>query len=391
MASCWVNNGTLVPLYTNYHSLILTMNHSQTTLAMAYITRLLLLGPLLCCIGAGFNLASAEDYDVDPSTGFRMERYRAAVPESIPGGTTVGTAFVAEQLGGTMVFIDVLPPRGLGADPIEGYWLITEPRLSIAGTHWLPEVGRGFLEPDHENYFKRNLKRLSSDDKAAPLLFFCTADCWQSWNAAKRAIALGYNNVHWYPNGTDGWLEHGNSLVEIAPVNFIDDTTPKLLPATANIELIDSTGSATPIGTVNFKNLPDGTASFSLDIDGDAFSDHFLSMRPFRCITGDKDWYCHLAYPYELHKTVSADDFTNLEYQLLFITKSKKEFGIDAWNGVYYELVLDEDGNLKGNLLQGDLNVLSSPPEPYSYPIDMSEFFGDDAHKQRFPELSIRP
>jgi rhodanese-related sulfurtransferase len=30
-----------------------------------------------------------------------------------------------------------------------------------------------------------------------------------SWNAAKRARALGYSNVVWYPEGTDGWLAAG--------------------------------------------------------------------------------------------------------------------------------------------------------------------------------------
>ena len=26
-----------------------------------------------------------------------------------------------------------------------------------------------------------------------------------SWNAAKRALSLGYAHVAWYPDGTDGW------------------------------------------------------------------------------------------------------------------------------------------------------------------------------------------
>ena len=37
------------------------------------------------------------------------------------------------------------------------------------------------------------------------LLFFCLADCWMSWNAAKRAQEYGYTSVLWYPEGTDGW------------------------------------------------------------------------------------------------------------------------------------------------------------------------------------------
>lgn len=372
------------------HSLILSALRSCKTFAMVKF-KLILLFCFLNTLALLLNhSALAEEYDVDPQTGYRMDRYRAPVPKSIPGGTTVDTPFVMEQHAlGNMVFIDVLPPKGMGADPLEGYWLITEPRHSIAGTHWLPEVGRGFLEPEHADYFERNLKRLSVNDKNQPILFFCTADCWQSWNAAKRAISWGYANVYWYPNGSDGWLEQGNALTEIAPVNFINDTTPHLFPANASIELIGKEQN-TSIGTVQFKNLPDGTANFSIDITGDDFSDHFLSMRPFRCITGTEDWYCHLAYPYELNNSISADDFTNLEYQLLFIQKKKNEFGIDAWNGIYYKLALTDTGAITGKLMQGDLNVLSSPPEPYSHPIDLNEFFGDEAHKQRYPALTIK-
>jgi len=346
---------------------------------------------LLIALAFG-NTTKAADYAVDPETGYRMDRYRAAVPTSVPGGITVDTAFVQkEHEAGNMVFIDVLPPKGMGADPLEGFWLITEPRLSIPGTTWLPEVGRGFLEPPHEDYFRRNLQRLSNNDKATPLLFFCTSDCWQSWNAAKRAQSWGYKNVHWYPDGTDGWLEHNNPVVEIAPVNFIDDTTPVLFPQQADIQLVNGSGEPLRIGTVRFKNKPDGTANFTVDMDGADYSDHFLSMRPFKCITGEQDWYCYLAYPYQLHNIVSADNLVDLEYNLLFITKSKTEFGIDAWNGVYYQLSMDETGAITGALLQGDLNVLQSPPEAYSYPIDPNEFFSDDAAKQRFPTLIIQP
>ena len=39
-----------------------------------------------------------------------------------------------------------------------------------------------------------------------------------SWNAAKRAISYGYSNVHWYPEGTDGWAEAGLPLAGAEPV-----------------------------------------------------------------------------------------------------------------------------------------------------------------------------
>ena len=38
-----------------------------------------------------------------------------------------------------------------------------------------------------------------------------------SWNAAKRAVALGYSAVNWYPEGVDGWAAAGGKLVKADP------------------------------------------------------------------------------------------------------------------------------------------------------------------------------
>jgi rhodanese-related sulfurtransferase len=38
-----------------------------------------------------------------------------------------------------------------------------------------------------------------------------------SWNAAKRALAMGYTNIAWYPAGTDGWRAAGLPLQSTAP------------------------------------------------------------------------------------------------------------------------------------------------------------------------------
>jgi rhodanese-related sulfurtransferase len=38
-----------------------------------------------------------------------------------------------------------------------------------------------------------------------------------SWNAAKRALAYGYRNVAWFPDGSDGWQEAGLPLAEAQP------------------------------------------------------------------------------------------------------------------------------------------------------------------------------
>jgi hypothetical protein len=38
-----------------------------------------------------------------------------------------------------------------------------------------------------------------------------------SWNAARRAVAWGYANVAWYPDGTDGWAEEDLPLEDAQP------------------------------------------------------------------------------------------------------------------------------------------------------------------------------
>jgi PQQ-dependent catabolism-associated CXXCW motif protein len=81
----------------------------------------------------------------------------------------------------------------------------------------LPDTGYGRLAPATEDYFQRGLARASNSNKAALLVIYCLADCWMSWNAAKRALGFGYSNVAWYPHGSDGW-EHDNlPLAEAQP------------------------------------------------------------------------------------------------------------------------------------------------------------------------------
>lgn len=364
------------------------------------------LGIIGFCVSTAILAQSLSHYDVDQRTGYRMERYRAPVPADIPDGKTLNSTSLKTLLDekGNTVLIDVFPPRGLGPDPIDGHWVTNDKRDSLPGAVWLPEVGRGHLEADALDYFKRNLARLSNRDKSTPLVFFCTSDCWQSWNAARRAMTFGYTAVHWYPTGTDGWLEEGQSLWAVQPVNFLDDTTPVSeqieanteqsggpWPDTARIYLIDQAGEELDIGQVRFSEPDNEDTGVDVELDSEQLIDQFLSMRPFRCLTAAAEWFCYLPYPYDLARTVTPEDLTELEYQLLFIWKSPKTFGIDAWNGVYYRLVRQDDGTITGHLLQGDLNVLADPPEKFSHPIDLFEFTEEGADNRLYPSLIIRP
>ena len=161
-------------------------------------------------------------------------------------------------------------------------------------------------------------------------------------------------------------------------------------PETAEVYLVDQQQREIKIGEVRFTTNDNGQTAVRVNLDTDQFTDHFLSMRPFRCIEGKKEWFCYLEYPYDLRAVITEDDLSDLEYQLLFIKKSPTEFGIDAWNGLYYRLQLEADGSLTGQLLEGDLNSLQSPPaEKYAKPIDLGEFIEGDESRRLFPTLRI--
>ena len=174
---------------------------------------------------------------------------------------------------------------------------------------------------------------------------------------------------------------------------FILPTWAADFPEKAGIYLIDVEGEQLQIGSVVFSSPSSATSDFvgvAVEIDHSVFSEHFLSMRPFRCLTGDHEWFCHLEYPYELRSVVNTDDLSDLEYQLLFIKKTPQEFGIDAWNGMYYKMKLQEDGTITGELWEGDLNSLQSPPsEKFAKPVEIEEFIPGDTSKRLFPKLKI--
>jgi PQQ-dependent catabolism-associated CXXCW motif protein len=161
--------------------------------------------------------ATGEGLPAEPE-GYRLGDYRSPPPATVAGRPGIDTA-EAERLwrSGKARFIDVMPavrrPEGL---PTGAVWA-PRPRRSIPGSLWLPDVGRGVLTVDLDEWFHQTLARLTQDDTSAPLVFFCLGDCWMSWNAAKRALSWGYSGTLWYRDGTDGWEAGGLPLAEVTP------------------------------------------------------------------------------------------------------------------------------------------------------------------------------
>lgn len=167
---------------------------------------------LLLCAAGGTNPPPEPP-------GYRMHDYRAPTPATLRGAIVLSTAQAqADWEKHDAVFIDVLPqpPRPVGL-PASTIWH-PKSRTDIPGSLWLPDTGYGALAPVMQDYFERGLQQATGGKRDRLIVFYCLASCWMSWNAAKRALALGYTSVAWYPEGTNGWAAHGLPLEARTPM-----------------------------------------------------------------------------------------------------------------------------------------------------------------------------
>jgi PQQ-dependent catabolism-associated CXXCW motif protein len=163
--------------------------------------------------------AHGEDAAPPEPEHYRNEDYRAPTPKTLRGARVIATA-EAEALwrAGTAAFVDVMPHVPRPADLPAGTIWREKPRRNIPGSVWLADTGYGELAASTADYFNAGLERITGGDRAKVLVIYCQRDCWMSWNAAKRAVSLGYAAVAWYPDGTDGWQEAGLPLSEASSV-----------------------------------------------------------------------------------------------------------------------------------------------------------------------------
>ncbi len=106
--------------------------------------------------------------DVAEPAGFRMEEYRAPVPDTLAGARVLTTADAAAlwKAGGA-AFVDVLPKPPKPKLP-KGTVFRLPPRDDIPGSVWLPDVGYGALSPEMEAYFRANLEAATAAIRPAP-------------------------------------------------------------------------------------------------------------------------------------------------------------------------------------------------------------------------------
>lgn len=154
-----------------------------------------------------------------PNT-FRMDDYRAPVPDTVPGAFVLHIPEMQTLMDRhEAVLIDVLPaPRRPPSMRPGALWLPV-PHPSLPGSLWWPDTGRGAIPDGMITRIRQRLTELTQGNPVKTVVFFCLADCWMSWNAARRAGELGFHAA-WFPEGVDGWQAAGLPTQNVLPEEF---------------------------------------------------------------------------------------------------------------------------------------------------------------------------
>ncbi len=138
------------------------------------------------------------DFEVSPQKELQFIQ-SSATPLMIPGGRVIATGALESAIErGTLDGV-----RFLAID----VWRRDNPRTEVPKSRYIDYAGDfGNFNDDVQQKLKDELARLTGNDLDMPLVLFCLgARCWESYNAALRAINLGYTKVYWYRGGITSW------------------------------------------------------------------------------------------------------------------------------------------------------------------------------------------
>lgn len=163
-----------------------------------------------------FNNVHADN--VPEPDGFWTGPINSDVPASIRGGKVVHAAELQElieQHDPLLIDVSNMPKRPEGM-PADAPWMPL-PHEAIPKAIWIPDVGNGVVSAAVDEFFAAQLEKETGNDRDHPIVIYCHERCWLSWNAAKRAIGYGYRNVHWFPEGIEGWRAAGFEIQTVQP------------------------------------------------------------------------------------------------------------------------------------------------------------------------------
>lgn len=123
-----------------------------------------------------------------------------ATPASIPGGQLITTRGLQELVNGRQTPFILL-------DILGGPQVIPGAQFAV------PAAQPGSFTDATQQQFAQFLQQATGGNKEYPLVLYCQSrECWMSYNAALRAINMGYRNVLWYRGGIEAWQAAGLPL-----------------------------------------------------------------------------------------------------------------------------------------------------------------------------------
>jgi PQQ-dependent catabolism-associated CXXCW motif protein len=149
------------------------------------------------------------DFGVAPLSELQFIQ-SSPTPLTIPGGRVIATGALEAALErGTLDGVPFLTIDVLRRD---------NPKLEVPKSQYIEYAGDyGAFGDQVQQKLKDELAKLTGNDPDMPLVFFCLgARCWESYNAALRAIKLGYTRVYWYRGGLASWRAAHQTLISVA-------------------------------------------------------------------------------------------------------------------------------------------------------------------------------
>ncbi|MEZ5892310.1 MAG: rhodanese-like domain-containing protein [Parvularculaceae bacterium] len=138
-----------------------------------------------------------QDFGVQPTSQLHAGQMHGPTPASIPGGQVITTKGLVELVQGRQTPFLIFDVLG-GNEIIPG-------ALAAA-----PASQPGSYNDQTQQQFGGYLHQATNGVKQTPLVFYCLSNqCWMSYNAALRAINMGYTNVLWYRGGIEAWKAAG--------------------------------------------------------------------------------------------------------------------------------------------------------------------------------------
>lgn len=141
--------------------------------------------------------AERRDYGVAAIAQLYDGAMHGPTPASIPGGQLITTKGLIELMDGGQTPFLLLDILG-GQEVIPG------------AVYAVPAHQAGSFNDQTQQEFGGFLQQMTGGNRQTPLVLYCAStECWMSYNAALRAINLGYTNVLWYRGGIEAWKAAG--------------------------------------------------------------------------------------------------------------------------------------------------------------------------------------